>query len=295
MTKRRFLVIILGFFLCFWVLDAGIAKALEAGLYRYYGIGTNSALALIGHSHLMLGVDKSMLEQELGVPVSKYTREGVNVADRYQMVRQLLHHNPKLNTVIYGVDAWTFTGEGLSANSHKLFYPFMDDPTIANYIEAKDDPLSYWSKRWIKTSRYNEQLIAGAFRGFLGQWDNLKFGTVDTLKLDKALARGEYRKIVNSPEAIKTFKATLDVLTTEGIKVYLVYVPTIDKLETVQQARFDETLAVLRSVVSKQVHFINLQEPWSHDYSLFYDPIHLNPKGQALISKVLVAQLKAGL
>jgi lysophospholipase L1-like esterase len=276
-------------------LDAGIAKALEAGLYRYYGIGTDSALALVGHSHLMLGVDKGVLEEELGVPVSKYTREGVNVADRYQMVQQLLRHNPNLNTVIYGVDAWTFTGEGLSANSHRLFYPFMDDPTIANYIEAKDERLSYWSKKWIKTSRYNEQLIAGAFRGFLGQWDNLKFGTVDTLKLDKALAKGQYRKIDNSPEAIKTFKATLDVLTAEGIKVYLVYVPTIDKLETVQQTRFDETLEVFKSMVSKQVHFINLQEPWSHDYSLFYDPIHLNPKGQALISKALVARLKADL
>jgi hypothetical protein len=168
----------------------------------------------------------------------------------------------------------------------------MDDPTIDDYIEAKDERLSYWSKKWIKTSRYNEQLIAGAFRGFLGQWDNLKFGTVDTLKLDKALAKGQYRKIDNSPEAIKTFKATLDVLTAADVNVYLVYVPTIDKLEQVQQKEFDETINIFKSFETDKVRFINFQNEWSDHYDMFYDPIHLNPKGQKVITKELINILK---
>ena len=292
MTTQRFIKTVVAFVLLFLVLDMLIANGLERGLYKYYGIGEPSEIALIGHSHLMLGVDKIQLEEALQTFVAKYTREGVNVADRHQMIKQLLNKNPDLKTVIYGVDAWTFTGEGLSENSHKLLYPFLDDPQIDTYVKSKDPWTDYLPRKFIKTTRYNEQLIAGAMRGYFEKWDNLKFGTVDTLRLQRELSKGNYRRINNNAENIAIFKASLRLLESRGIKVVLLYVPNIDKLEQIQQQKFDETIAVFKGMESKHIRFLNFQEPWSHDYSLFYDPIHLNPEGQKRITEELIRALR---
>lgn len=292
MNKRTFLLTITIFILLFVVIDRVVALALEKGLKTYYGLNDESELALIGHSHLMLGVDKLELEKQLGINVSKYTREGVNVSDRLVMVEQLLKVNPNIKTVIYGVDAWTFTGEGLSANSYKLFYPFFDDPTIDDYIKQHSSFSDYSSKKYIKTSRYNEQLIAGAIRGYLGKWDNLKYGTVDIPKLKTQIQEQSFRKVNNDKQNIETFYKTLSFLKSRGIKVILLYVPTVDLLETYQKEGFNETMTIFENAVDGNVTFLNLQEPWSSKYELFYDPIHLNPKGQQEITRVLINYLK---
>lgn len=292
MNKRTFLFTITVFILLFVVLDRVVALGLEKGLKAYYGLNEESELALVGHSHLMLGVDKVALEKQLGINISKYTREGVNVSDRLVMIEQLLNTNPNIKTVIYGVDAWTFTGEGLSANSYKLFYPFFDDPSIDAYIKDHSSFSDYSSKKYIKTSRYNEQLIAGAMRGYLGKWDNLKYGTVDIPKLKTQLQEQSFRKIHNDQHNIETFYQTLSLLKSKGIKVLLLHIPTVDLLETYQKKEFNETMTIFENVVDDDVTFLNLQEPWSSKYELFYDPIHLNPKGQQEITGVLINYLK---
>lgn len=292
MNKKTFLFTITIFILLFVVLDRAVALGLEKGLKAYYGLNEESELALVGHSHLMLGVDKVALEKQLGITVSKYTREGVNVSDRLVMIEQLLNTNPKIKTLIYGVDAWTFTGEGLSANSYKLFYPFFDDPNIDAYIKDHSSFSDYSSKKYIKTSRYNEQLIAGAMRGYLGKWDNLKYGTVDIPKLKTQLQEQSFRKIHNDQQNIETFHQTLSLLKSKGIKVLLLHIPTVDLLETYQKKEFNETMTIFENVVDDDVTFLNLQEPWSSKYELFYDPIHLNPKGQQEITGVLINYLK---
>ena len=292
MNKKTFLFTITVFILLFVVLDRAVALGLEKGLKAYYGLNEESELALVGHSHLMLGVDKVALEKQLGITVSKYTREGVNVSDRLVMIEQLLNTNPKIKTLIYGVDAWSFTGEGLSANSYKLFYPFFDDPNIDAYIKDHSSFSDYSSKKYIKTSRYNEQLIAGAMRGYLGKWDNLKYGTVDIPKLRTQFQEQSFRKIHNDQQNIETFYQTLSFLKSKGIKVLLLHIPTVDLLETYQKKEFNETMTIFENVVDDDVTFLNLQEPWSSKYELFYDPIHLNPKGQQEITGVLINYLK---
>ncbi|WP_426431335.1 hypothetical protein ACPX19_02715 [Winogradskyella sp. HB-48] len=292
MNKRTFLLTITVFIVLFLIMDRTVASILEKGLKTYYGLDDESELALVGHSHLMLGVDKVALEKQLGINVSKYTREGVNVSDRLVMIEQLLNTNPKIKTVIYGVDAWTFTGEGLSANSYKLFYPFFDDPNIDDYIKQHGSFSDYSSKKYIKTSRYNEQLIAGAMRGYLGKWDNLKYGTVDITKLKTQIQEESFRKVNNDQQNIEIFYKTLSLLKSKGIKVILLHVPTVDLLETYQQESFNETMAIFENVVDEDVAFLDLQEPWSSKYELFYDPIHLNPKGQEVITGALIDYLK---
>lgn len=292
MSKKSFILYITLFIGLFIVADRGVSMFLEEGLNRYYGIGESNEIALVGHSHLMLGIDKVPLETALKTGVSKYTREGVNVSDRLIMIKQLLNKNPNLKTVIYGVDAWTFTGEGLSENSYKLFYPFLDDATIDDYVCKNSERLDYFSKKYLTSSRYNEQLVSGALRGYFKKWDNLKYGTVDTLKLIKTIKNDSYRKINNNNANIKIFKETMALLKQNDIKIILLYVPTIDMLENVQQDNFDKTIKIFEAQTDDHLVFVNFQEPWSHNYNLFYDPIHLNPRGQKQITEELITFLK---
>ena len=42
----------------------------------------------------------------------------------------------------------------------------------------------------------------------------------------------------------------------------------------------------------ENVQLLSYLEPWAHDYSLFYDPIHMNPKGQKMVTLQLIKDLK---
>lgn len=296
MTNKKFVLTLVSFLLLFILLDFCIERILYQGLNKYYGLDEKSVIALIGHSHLMLGVDKVTMETELGVGVSKYTREGVNVQDRKIMVQQLLGINKNIKTIIYGVDAWTFTSEGLSDNSYKLFYPFLDNTAVNRYIKDNTDFSEYWGKKIIRTSRYDELLVNSAFRGHLGKWTNLKFGTVDLNKLKKIVENEDYRKINNTASNIQNLRETLVLCSKKNIRVILLYVPTINVLTEIQKPSYDETIRIFEefSQEFQNVEFVNFQKPWSKEYEIFYDPIHLNPSGQSIITEMLIEYLKQG-
>ena len=291
---NSFFAKVVGFIFIFMVLSCCLAFLLLNGLKKYYGLGDDSEIALVGHSHLMLGVDKIRLEKELDKKISKYTREGVNVVDRQIMVEQLLNMNRRLKTVIYGVDAWSFTTEGLSNNSYKLFYPFMDNSIINEYVYQNANLSDYLTKKLIPTTRYDELLLSGSLRGYLGNWSNLKFGTVDVNALDIAIADDNIRKIENDENNIIAFKQTLAQLTENDVSVLLLYVPTIDKMTMAQPKKFNETIKLFEKFAaeSTKVKFLNLQEPWSHNYSMFYDAIHMNPEGQTAVTESLITYLQ---
>ncbi|MGB5820435.1 MAG: hypothetical protein WBG90_13205 [Saonia sp.] len=253
----------------------------------------NAEIAIVGHSHLMLGIDKERIEEEFDIKVSKYTREGVNVTDRYIMLQQLLESNEQMKTLIYGVDAWTFTNKGLSSNSYKLFYPFLDSRAVKDYVYAHSSPIDYMAKRIIRTTRYDELLLSGSVRGYLGEWTNLKFGKVDVEGLKTNIANGNFRKIKNARENIRVFRETLELLAENNIRVILLYVPTIDLLTEVQELEYGDTLRFIEEISGEfnNVEFLNLQGPMSHDHTLFYDAIHLNPEGQAIATQELISYI----
>ena len=168
----------------------------------------------------------------------------------------------------------------------------MDDPTIDDYVYNNSERVEYISKKYLKSSRYNEQLISGAMRGYLKNWTNLKYGIVDTLKLMKTIENQTYRKINNNSDNIRVFEETLSLLTENNINVILLNIPSIDKLTNVQLNGFNQTLKIFEDLTNDQVKFVDFQEPWSHRYDLFFDPIHLNPKGQFLITEKLIEFLK---
>ena len=278
----------------FFAADYATHHSLKSGLHKYFGLGTDAEIALIGHSHLMLGVNKTQLEETLGQQIAKYTSEGVNVSDRKLMIEYLLKKNPNTKVVIYGVDAWMFTGEGLSANSYKLFLPFMDDESVRQHIKTDAPIEEFWQKRLVGSSRYSEPLINSALRGHLGNWSNYKFGTLDTVQLAKNVATGNFRNINSSKENRTIFEKTLADLEKQNIIVVLVYVPTIAHYNQAEPDKFEQEINYFKSLNQKftNLHYFEYLEGWDTNYSFFFDPIHLNPEGQQAFTTAFSSDLK---
>lgn len=299
--KRRILYTVL-FIVVLLACDRIIGLCLNKGLSTYFGLDQHSEVLFIGHSHLMLAVDKTEFENRTHTTVSKYCREGVNVADRYQMVRQFLSlpESDSLRYVIYGVDQFMFTGEGLSDNSYKLFYPFMDNQVMNDYIRSSTDFKDYFLHKVLCTTRYSDALLNSAARGWMHNWSNYKFGNLDVDNLIEQVASDKQRHIKFEGELVGYFEQTLEMLEDRGLTVILVNTPIarpLNDYEPEQYRRFTDYMKQT-DATSDNVFYWDLNPEYSERYELFFDPIHLNAEGQKVINEELVerfTELKSAL
>lgn len=281
----------------FFAVDYLCDRVMLHGVNIVYGLNQHSKILLIGHSHLMLATDKGRIEQELNTTVSKYTREGVNVSDRKIMVKQFLdsEYSDSLKICLYGVDLCTFTGKGLSKNSYVLFYPFMDDASISDYIKANSTQTDYWLHKIIRVSRYNDDGIkGGALRGWRHDWSNRKNGLVDIEIYKRRLLDGNERHIQMQPELIAEFEETIAMLTKRGVKVILVNTPTLDLLNEYEPQKYQEIVGWFDDFASSNdlVEYWDFNPEFSSRHELFHDRLHLNANGQQVITTELIKMLK---
>ena len=287
------LIQILTFLCLLWLADWGCFVLLNRGLDRYFGLDKSADVVMVGHSHLMLALDKEKLEQELGMTVAKYCREGVNVSDRRQMLSYLLSLPASKDTrlVIYGVDPFMFTGKGLSANSYKLFYPYMDAPIMDDYIKAQSEGLSdYWIHKLVRSSRYSDALINSAIRGWMNNWANYKRGTVTPAQINAATQR----EIAFESDLVEDFSTSIQQLTNAGIRVILLDTPVVDAIRRENPATCARVSDFLRQMDESEelVEYWDMNPEFSSRYELFYDAIHLNDVGQREVTKVFVDILR---
>lgn len=290
---KGILLIIIIFFAC----DFAVERIMKHGVDEMYGLNQYADVLLIGHSHLMLATDKQQMEDDLGMKVSKYTREGVNVSDRKVMIQQFLDsgYGDSLKVVLYGVDLCTFTGEGLSANSYKLFYPFMDDAKIGRYIREQGSAQDYWLHKLVRTTRYSDDAMKnGAARGWLHNWSNMKSGTIDIEAYKKQLAEGGERHIEMNEELIAEFRETMDMLTSRGIKVALVNTPTLDLVNNYEPDRYQMVVDWFQQYADEQplIEYWDFNPEYASRHELFFDRIHLNVQGQQVISPLITEKVK---
>ena len=296
---RRNLVRVLLFAALFLVIDLVISVVLLEGVERNYGLKSDADVLMIGHSHLMLAVDKVMLEKDTGLKVAKYTREGVNMADRRVMAEQYFRTcAAKPKVVVLGIDPWLFTGEGLSQNSWLLFLPFMDDLAVREYIKSSaPDRFDYLRYKYIRTSRYNVQLFNASARGWLKNWNNLKFGTIDTVRYGSEGALRDFRPITFSKELMNDFSSALDFFRNEDVRVILFNTPVWQPLINVQKSEYDRAIFLIDSIAQRHcaaAEIIDLVPEFSGRSELFFDPIHMNPEGQRAVTEALAKCLKSG-
>lgn len=294
---RTFLISAILTIVSFLGIDYVLDRIMLHGVKEFYGLNCNSEILIIGHSHIMLATDKERIEEELYLKVSKYTREGVNVQDRDIMVKQFLNskYSDSLKICLYGVDLCTFTGEGLSQNSYKLFYPFMDDRKVDLYIKSHTGINDYLLHKIVRTSRYNDDGIKNAsVRGWLHDWSNKKNGIIDIDVYRKKLENGDERKIEMNSELIKTFVSTIKSLTDRGIKVILVNTPTLDLLNGYEPDKYKTVVNWFECFATNNVmvEYWDFNPQYSSYHDIFYDRLHLNAKGQEIITTEIIHRLK---
>ncbi len=287
---RNFLRVLL-FIAILFVFDFIISLVLLKGIERFYGLRGDADVLMIGHSHLMLAVDKVTLEEESGLTVAKYTREGVNMADRRVMAEQyfdICSEPPE--TVILSIDPWLFSGEGLSLNSWKLFLPFMDDRGVNSYVRSSAKKLDYYRYKILRSGRFNAQLLNASTRGWLKNWDNLKFGVVDTVRYNSEEALRGFRPITFSRELMDDFSATLDFLNRRNTRVLLLNTPVWQPLINAQKPEYERSMFIIDSLAREHcpdAEIVDLVPEFAHRTELFFDPIHMNPEGQRVVTEAL--------
>lgn len=294
--KRNLFRIIL-FLLLVISLDYIMSFVLLKGIERNYGLKSDADILIIGHSHLMLAIDKVELERLTGRKVAKYTREGVNIADRLIMLKQYFAVcKKKPEMVVFGVDPWLFTGEGLSKNSYMLFYPFMDTPEVDKYVSlSTPNRFDYYSHKYIRTRRFDVSLINASLRGYMNNWSNLKLGVVDTIKLRNEMALGIYRKIKFDQTNITILSEILKFLEKQKVKVILFNPPVYRPLITIQSASYLKAMQIIDAQVTKYNNtvLIDISPEFTNYTAFFFDPIHMNPEGQKVVTKVFGRKLNA--
>jgi len=286
----------IGLFLVFViVLDFLLSIILLKCIERNYGLKSDADILLVGHSQLMLAIDKGELEQSTGLKVAKYTREGMNIADRQMMLKQYFAVcKKKPEMVIFGVDPWLFTGKGLSKNSYKFFYPFMDTPEVDKYVSVSaSNRFDYYSHKYFRSSRFDVLLIYTSLRDNMSNWSNLKFGVVDTIKLHNEIKAGTYRKVTLEQENITIFIEILKFLAEQKVKVILLNTPVYRPLTAIQSEAYQKVLQIIATQTTKHSNttFIDPSPEFTDHAAYFFDPIHMNPNGQKAVTKAFICKL----
>lgn len=207
------------------------------------------------------------------------------------MVRQYLNLPAcdSLRYVIYGVDQFMFTGEGLSENSYKLFYPFIDEPVMNDYIKSSTDFSDYLLHKTICCTRYSDALLNSSIRGWMHDWNNYKSGYLDVKNLELQIANNQQRHIKFEQDLIDDFEQTLSLLESNGITTILVNTPIAKPLNEYEPEKYSRFINYMKQLdSSSMIIYWDLNPGYSEQYNLFFDPIHLNMDGQKVVNRELV-------
>lgn len=290
--KKRIVKIVV-FLLILFVLDRSVACFIKTGLEKYYGVGQDAEILLIGHSHMMKSCNKDTIENELGMKVAKYCREGVLVQDRYAMVLHFLSEqkNGSVPYVLYGVDPFMFAEGDLSMNSYKLFYPFMDTPSMDALVrrEAKDWH-DYPIHKYIHSTRITDNMIYRSMRGWFGYWKSFQDGVIN----EQAWAARRSWKRHMPEDKVALFRKTLDILLESGCHVVLVHPPVIESFEKSNPEDFRKMMDYYRELAESdpRIDFLDYGPMFSHRRELFEDSVHVNRLGEKLMTEVLINDLR---
>lgn len=249
----------------------------------------------VGHSRTVLGIDAGMLARETGLKVAKYAVNGANIADRDAMIRQFLSEHPEVQLIIYDVEASTFSSDGLSSNSYRLFFPFIGNPEMGAYLETQcKSRKDLFLKEIVRTARYDETTFSLALRGLLSMNKNLKYGHFDEDRAKRWIAQGKNRPVKINPGSYEVFLTSVDFVKSRGVKMLLVDMPTVKLLNQAEWPASEDVRSIFRRFGEEysNLDYYDLSTAYQSDYEIFYDMIHLNAEGQKRVTAVLTEKVK---
>lgn len=291
----RFFIKSVAFLGLFLLMDYSLFFLLKRGLDKYYGFGKSPDILIVGSSASLSGYDVDLMEATLGRKVALYAQEGSSLELRYIMLNHFLEKNKgSVSLVLFEVSPRNFFNRGLAANSHKLFYPYMDDPVIDEYItSAETKTTTYYIHKLIKTSRFNHHLLKYSFQGHMGFNKNVKGSTVDTTSIARHDTE-ELEAIILDSIKVKTLMKSINLIRETNASAILINFPVTTFLqETYNKEDYDQYINLLCNIaqIFEGVSFIDLNVDECNDYSLFSDRGHLNRIGQLKFTKEICKNL----
>ena len=292
---RRLFTILAGTLILFALANLAVDGLLKAGLRRYYCLAPADTL-VIGHSMSEMGIDPLALEKATGLSVAKYCMNGAGTKDRLVMLQHYLEttrHKPKF--VLYDVSARSFSS-GLATNSYTLFYPFLgESQAVSHYIRQHAPKKDFWRKRLIPLTRYEDTHLGAVLRGYRQDWTNHTLKMFSPEEFRRKIEEGDFWKITFEEENMRCFEETLAFLGHQGIPCLLLALPSVDMLNSAEPEKYAKSMAFLQEKAEQfpLVHFVDLNQEYETDHGLFADPIHLNPKGQEVITKAIANLLNS--
>lgn len=295
MSFRSTIFVLVAFLALLISFDRLGAMILRHGLDINFGLDQESDVLILGHSHITLATDKTRMEKELGVSISKYARPGVTVADRYVMAKQYLDkfQGKKLKHVLYGVDQFTFSDKGLSENSYALFYPWMDDAGVSAYVKDCASAQQFWIHKLFHLTRYTDETIYASISGFCRSWKNRKHSVMNTSVYDAKLAKKNERTIHIEDSSYELLYKTIRMFTDKGIRVTLVNLPTYYRLHEYETEKYAAICNIFSQIAceNEYVEYLDLNDEICENHEFFRDALHVNYKGQQATTDKLIQSL----
>lgn len=293
MSMKNIFKLVVALF-CFFAIDTVADHVLKYGLDKGMGLNEHSKMLIVGHSHLMMGLDRTMLENRLGCKVTKHTRSGVGMGERKLMVQMFLNspYSDSLKVVVIGVDPFSFNGKGVSENCYTLFYPWMDDKEVGRYIKGETESADYYAHKFFRLSRYSDDLIKQSIRGWKHDDRNYKT-SVFTDSIFNANKAKWARPITFNKQLMAELEQTISLCVGRKIHVVLFQTPVLKLLTDLYHKDYMKILSYYHYLddSSEYVHFINYSPFYDKDYNIFFDPIHLNVNGQKFVTERFIKDI----
>lgn len=273
-------------------LDWLVSAFFQKGLEHYYGLDQKADILIIGHSHLIKTCNKNELEKKLGLKVSKYCREGVNIPQRHRMIQHFLDvQTTPPPIVIYGVDPTMFGQGNLSQNSYKLFYPFMDSPPIDELIRREATKwYDYHLHKWIRCSRFADVAMYRACRGLLNHWESLSNKSISLANWNKKRSA-----IHISDELVQEFHNTMNLLIQNNCHIILVYPGIIPGYRNADPETYDSVVNSFQKLADESPHidFLNYSPIFSPHRKYFEDSVHINRAGEKIFTNMITKDIES--
>ena len=293
LTKTSLIKKCLAGLLVFAIVNILCFNIFNYGLKQYYCLWPADIL-IIGHSMSEMAIDRDLLQEQIGHTVAKYCMNGTAIPDRFVMIRHYIEstgYKPKV--ILYDIGPRSFS-DGLSVNSHALFYPFINEsPTVANYVRSNATSRDYYLKMLVPLSRYDDSRIGAVVRGYRHDWKNRSVKQLNIEHLKRQIAKGSFWKIHLNPDTQAAFEETLDFLEMQGIRLFLLHLPNVDLLNNAEPEKAAEAIEDIKTAVSRHpnVTFIDANSAFESRHELFIDPLHLNPQGQQEVTTFLAKKI----
>lgn len=275
------------------ILDTLLSTLLFRGLNAFTGFGLNANNLFVGHSHTVCAIDTELIEKNFSGKATKLALHGLNLSDRYALLKYYYNQtesNPEL--VIFDIDESVLSTPTNNLNSHTRFYPFISDIDIERYIfENGESYESIVARKYLKTLRYNNSwILIRSLKGIFGFNDDKAPNSVININNFKNRNKN---KIEFDEKSEKIFSDIIDYLSKKNTTIILAYYPKLF-LNQDDEFNYKKLLQKISRYTEKyqNVFLLDYNRDYNDRSEIFFDPTHVNRKGQEIISLLMAKDLR---